>query len=352
MARLAAVLLLVLGGCGQFTAPLPTADIALVRSFVLEETDSLFLGRFWSLAVTTAPYRVYVPDTMGDQVGVFDSLGRIVRYFGSPGQGPGELDYPDNVLVRGSAVYVAEDGRFSVFDTSGTFRRIMHLPEGVYRDDRWSMGFYKERLVIPADDSNQRSGLPFKRTLEEPTVAIVDTLFESVRFMGQYPAYYREGEYVYAEKSIDIGSRGLMAVSYVLLNQVDLYDLEHPGRLPLRTIQMDHPNWKPTTVEIPPSMPIPQVNELHVNTSDTQAVYIVKDRFLVLHFWNASPDYEPGDDRTVEHFAVVATIDGEHLAALALPGPIMAKNDRDQLYIRLSSIPDQMEIGVYELVVE
>ena len=66
---------------------------------------------------------------------------------------------------------------------------------------------------------------------------------------------------------------------------------------------------------------------------------------------NASPDYQVGDDLTSEYFAVVATIGGEHLAALTLPGPILARDDRDLLYIRLSSVPDQREIGVYELVV-
>ena len=74
-------------------------------------------------------------------------------------------------------------------------------------------------------------------------------------------------------------------------------------------------------------------------------------KYKIPFFLNASPDYEPGDDRTMEYYAVVATIDGEHVASLALPGPLMARDDRDLLYIRLSSVQDQLEIGAYELVV-
>lgn len=343
--------LLLLAGCGPSRSPGPTADLALVRSFVLEETDSLFLGNFWSITVTMSPYRVYVPDNVSDQVGVFDSLGRSVRFFGSSGKGPGELDGPDKVLVQGSTVYVAQDDRFSVFDTSGAFRRIMRLPEGVYRADRWSMSYYRERLVIPATDISHRSGPSFHRTLQEPTIALADTLFEDIRYMGQFPEFFREGEYIYDWRSIDIHSDGLMAVSYYLLNIVDLYDLEEARRSPVRTIPMNHPNWKQVTVEIPPSKPLPEITKLFHSTSRTYAVYIIRGQFVVMYFSNASPNYQAGADRTKEHFAVVATIDGEHLAALTLPGPILTQDDRDRLYIRLSSVPDQREFGVYELVV-
>ena len=45
-------------------------------------------------------------------------------------------------------------------------------------------------------------------------------------------------------------------------------------------------------------------------------------------------------------------MEGEQLATLTLPGPIMARDDAGLLYIRLSSVPDEREIGVYELVIE
>ncbi len=346
------IAMMVLIGCGSSESREPDADLALVHSFVLEESDSLFLGHFWTITVTTSPHRVYVPDAIADQVGVYDSLGSIVRFFGSSGEGPGELEGPDKVLVQGSTVYVIEDDRYSVFDTSGTFRRVMHFPEGVYRDDQWSMGYYNDRLVIPATDISKRSGHSFRRTLDEPTIAFVDTLFDEVNFMGQYPAFYREGEYVDDLRSVDVRPNGLMAVSYQLLSIVDLYDLAQAELLPARTIQMDHPNWKQVAVEMPPSMPIPEIDKLFHSTSTTIAAYIVKDEFVVLYFMNASPDYQVGDDRTSDHFAAVATIDGEQVAALTLPGPILARDERDLLYIRLSSVPDEREIGVYDLVVQ
>ena len=95
-----ATAMLVLAGCGLSSSREPATDLALVHSFVLEETDSLFLGHFWTITVTTSPYRVYVPDAIADQIRVFDSLGGIVRFFGSRGEGPGELDGPKKCWSR------------------------------------------------------------------------------------------------------------------------------------------------------------------------------------------------------------------------------------------------------------
>lgn len=76
--------------------------------------------------------------------------------------------------------------------------------------------------------------------------------------------------------------------------------------------------------------------------------------FRVVSFKNYGPDYYDrfGDDRASDHFATVVSMEGEQLATLTLPGPIMARDDAGLLYIRLSSVPDEREIGVYELVIE
>lgn len=345
--------MVVVAGCGSSVTQDSSAELREVRRFTLEETDSLFLGHFRTITVTRSPYRIYVPDRIGDQIGVFDSLGQIVRFFGSSGEGPGELDRPTKVVVYGSTVYVSENSRFSVLDTSGSFRRIMHLPEGIYKNDYWSLNYYKDQLVIPAVDVSQRRGGSLRMTPEQNSIAIMDTSFREVTMVGQFPKFYREGEYVNRWMSVDISSEGVAATSYSLLNIVDLYALERPGHPPIGTIQMEHPAWKPTTVEMPANMPIPELNRLLTETSRALSVFIVRDKFVVLYFINAAPDYQDrvGDDRASEHFATLTSMGGEQLATLTLPGPIMGHDDDGMLYIRLSSIPDEREFGVYELVV-
>ncbi len=345
--------LLAVAGCGSPQSSGPSVELRKLRSFLLEETDSLFLGHFRSTTVTASPFRVYVPDRLADQIGVYDGSGQIVRFFGSPGEAPGELDRPDKVVVHGNRVFVEEASRFSVFDTTGRFLRVMHFPEGIYRNDHYGLAYYNDWLVIPAVDVSQQRGSVLRKTPEQNSVAIMDTLLQEVTMMGRFPLFYQEGEYADLWMKLDISLAGLMVVGYSLLHEVDLYDLASAERPLVRTIRLEHPAWKPTTEEIPVSTPIPELMRLATETSTTRSVFIVRGERIVLYFANYGPDYYDriGDDRASDHFATVASMEGEQLGTLSLPGPIMARDDAGLLYIRLSSVPDEREIGVYELVV-
>ena len=73
--------------------------------------------------------RIYVLDRKDMRVTVFSRDGRRLRYFGRPGEGPGEFRRPQSLDVRGKLVAVTErSGRTSVFDTTGAFLRSFHTP--------------------------------------------------------------------------------------------------------------------------------------------------------------------------------------------------------------------------------
>ena len=71
----------------------------------------------------------------------------------------------------------------------------------------------------------------------------------------------------------------------------------------------------------------------------------------MLVFANRSSDYYDrlGDDTAVQYYGAVSSLSGMQLVGLDLPGPIFARDDRGHLYIRLSNVPDEREIGVFQL---
>ena len=73
--------------------------------------------------------RIYVLDRKDMRVSVYSRDGRRLRFFGRPGEGPGEFRRPKSLDVRGKLVAVTErSGRTSVFDTTGAFLRSFHTP--------------------------------------------------------------------------------------------------------------------------------------------------------------------------------------------------------------------------------
>ncbi|MBN1530263.1 MAG: hypothetical protein JW895_14480 [Thermoleophilaceae bacterium] len=68
--------------------------------------------------------RIYVADRAADRVQKFDPTGGVIAQWGGLGNGPGQLNEPIGVAVRGN-VYVADFGndRIQVFSPSGAFIR-------------------------------------------------------------------------------------------------------------------------------------------------------------------------------------------------------------------------------------
>lgn len=342
--------LILLFGCGSPPSTDTEAPILeQVRTIRLEENDSLFLGDFNSLTVTAT--RIYVPDHNTHRIAVYDLDGQIIRFFGSEGVGPGELRRPMKVVAAGDRVYVKESDRFSVFDTSGTFLRTFVLPEGVYTEDRWSLTYFRDHFHVAAFDVNQVSGSPDQAGPEQNTVAVLDSSFQLTDMMGRFPPFYLQGRYNSRWRHLDISNAGLMAVCYSLLPVVDVYDLEKPSRPHVRALQLQHPEFHLVDRELPVGTPVEELKESAVTTSRTSSVWWVRDSVLLASFSNKSPGFYDniGDEAFVTYYAMIAAASGEQLGTLTLPGPILARDEGGRLYVRLSNVPDERRIGVYEV---
>lgn len=123
--------LALLAGCGRgpVTAfqPLALNDPAGPVRLVREAKDSA--GGGYDLFHPARPLplhgSVWVIDAGNDQLVRFDSTLSSARAFAREGEGPGELRFPQDLRAAGAELVVAEsgNGRISIFDTAGAFRR-------------------------------------------------------------------------------------------------------------------------------------------------------------------------------------------------------------------------------------
>jgi len=76
--------------------------------------------------------RLAVVETGNDRIVLFDRDYRPVTYIGREGAGPGELRDPADIATWRSELAVTEvnNGRVSVFDSSGMYRRSFSIPNG------------------------------------------------------------------------------------------------------------------------------------------------------------------------------------------------------------------------------
>lgn len=84
------------------------------------------VARPTGLAADEAHGRVYVADTAGHRIGVFDLSGRLVQWIGRRGEGDGEFNFPTSLAMGPQGLLVVADSmnfRVQVLDPRGTFIR-------------------------------------------------------------------------------------------------------------------------------------------------------------------------------------------------------------------------------------
>ena len=87
------------------------------------------LGRPSGLAIVGD--RLFVTDSQGHRVVIYDLRGGFISAFGRRGSGPGELNFPSHVAADASGRVFVTDSmncRIQVFDSAGQFQRVIGSP--------------------------------------------------------------------------------------------------------------------------------------------------------------------------------------------------------------------------------
>jgi DNA-binding beta-propeller fold protein YncE len=83
------------------------------------------LKRPTGLAFDQARGLLFVADTVANDIKVFDASGNLVKTFGAPGDGKGELNAPTHLALSEQKLYVSDtlNSRVQVFDAEGRYLR-------------------------------------------------------------------------------------------------------------------------------------------------------------------------------------------------------------------------------------
>lgn len=118
---------------------------------------------------------VYVTDIFQHRVLGFSPEGRLKVKFGKPGEEPGSLAYPNDIVIDGSLIYVSDsnNARVQVFDTKGKFQK-----------------------VLQDQDPNNKLTLPRGITVAGNRLYVVDTFNHTVDIMDKEGKLLKKfGEY-------------------------------------------------------------------------------------------------------------------------------------------------------------
>jgi DNA-binding beta-propeller fold protein YncE len=102
-----------------------------------------------------------VADSCNHRIQVFSSDGKLLRAYGKPGRGPGELSYPYDICVDAAGrQYVCEFGnsRIQVFGADGQVLEIIGGPgaEPGRFSNPWGVALDSEGNLYVADSQNHR----------------------------------------------------------------------------------------------------------------------------------------------------------------------------------------------------
>ena len=117
----------------RFSSSTPTANI--MRAIGSLQGGEGYFKRPTGIAVDSAAQRIYVTDTLRNQVFVLDMQGSVLQTIGKTGAGGRPIQLPDRVAPgwgRSCIVVDAMNFRVQVFDRSGTFQ-LRHWQDGRQR---------------------------------------------------------------------------------------------------------------------------------------------------------------------------------------------------------------------------
>jgi DNA-binding beta-propeller fold protein YncE len=139
------------------------------------------LDRPTGLAYDASRNQVYVADTRGNDIKVFDDSGRLTDFIGHSGESPGELNAPTYIAFANDRIYVADtlNSRVQVFNRDGDLLDLfgerglfvgnLARPKGITVDDEGNIyvieSYYDHLLVY---DREGRFLLPIGGTGSAP----------------------------------------------------------------------------------------------------------------------------------------------------------------------------------------
>ncbi len=149
----------------------------------------------------------------------------------------------------------------------------------------------------------------------------------------------------------------MAAVVYAQASELQFYALGDTSARLLRRVALQHPAWQDPPQEMPADLLVndrDRFNALLLQSSSMEGVYFAGDTLVLAYFYNRKPSFfeRPGrSDADIVPYGIIVGVSGTWQQALALPGPVLGRDEAYHLYIRLSDEPDRRLIGRFRVEV-
>lgn len=163
--------------------------LTLLDTVLLQESDSLVLGRSEVTFAVDDSGNFYIPDVAADRLVSFTRGGRVRLVYGRAGGGPGEIqDIFPGIAVLDSMVLQAANHTLHVFDrTSGKFRYRIPISGSISQ-----IAVQDSTVGVASLDPTSRTGLLLLNRHDLGALAIRQPPTSVTGSVARWPAQYRE----------------------------------------------------------------------------------------------------------------------------------------------------------------
>ncbi len=325
-------------------------ELLKVREFVLTsdefnigviEPPTLILER-------NGDMKILFRDTGLNQILIADSTGFVHQAIGKAGDGPKEFRHITSFGVDNDTI-VVRDGVLDMvkkFDFDG---ELVNSYQGILKDKLWGRSklvyFEHGKLILGVQEAEKSSA---SNHWESRTIAIYDRLGNLDRLFGEYDSSLIKSHELYNALNSILVHEGFIYTTHRTSPIIQKFDLETGERVSRFGVLSK--NYKVSDERPNVTDPREVKNKINVKFSAVGQSFITNDYFAFYFHRLTEKYFELRNPNDQEHFLNLFDNREEFIGEIALPFQPMAMDSSNKLYLLEDDNPDNVLIGVYEIV--
>ncbi len=325
-------------------------ELLKVREFVLT-SDEFNIGVIEPptlLLERDGDIKILFRDTGLNQILIADSTGFVHGAIGRDGDGPKEFRNissfgvdNDTIVVRDAALDLVKKFKFD--------GELVNSYEGNFKDKVWGRSklvyFEQDKFILGIQEAEKSSE---NNHWESRTIAIYDRAGNLERVLGGYDSSLIKSHPLYNALNSILVHNGFVYTTHRTSPIIQKFDLETGERVSRFGVLSK--NYKVSKERPNATDPREVKNKINVKFSAVGQSFITNDYFAFYFYSLTEKFFELRNPSDKVHFLNLFDNREEFLGEIALPFQPLAMDSSNKLYLLEDDNPDNVLIGVYEIV--
>jgi len=323
-----------------------TCELERISEILIKESRDIFIGEILWTRIKFG--KIFISDRVQNVIVVVNMNGRIEKFIGKKGAGPGEIkEIMDFDVGDDGLIYIFDMGnmRFSIFDTGGKFINSFKLRSnlvGPIRSVRVNEGKIYTGILEPEYFSQSE-------IYKSKRVAVVDTQGNVLNLFGSSDEIFKNFKIYNTNVLLSFDRFGNIYMAQAGgTYKIYKYNRKHK----LVKIFGVQGKFRTVSEDIPWNLPIPKINELVQKFSNVSYLCVV-DSLIYYQFVDlTSKGITMRNPFYHRYYLKVYDLEGNYIPSdIELPGRILDIDDEGRIYIYEDNEPGNRRIGVYRLLI-